>query len=504
MKKVLCASIVCILIAVTSIFVFANDAGLISLGELSDTELLDFLGTSNVEIPVIYENPLDCVPFVRVVIERIETGDDTEILYENYALMKFAGDIERAAYAYYGNESIVPYLTSPDNIILDSVVYGDWENEYIDYNGYGYAIGVEAWILPGISSWLMQGEPVETYHCNGYASMSTIANWVYSDLEYYGNVVNSVSATMPTAQTGEHTQIIAIRKDLDERYMLNSLGRWEYNHAIHVMRLDEDGNWYHKPDATNPLRYKYIPTNDRAWIYEGYDGSSDIYFRYEDIAYESEVYFIQYTTPHEWSYVYYGPGQHIVRCTICGIEALGECVAGAPEYLGLSSHQVSCTLCEAAFPAEICTKMYVQSTDGAENYLHQQMCEVCKHFYTPLQSCTFAYTDNGDGTHTAVCEVCDASYEMDCTYTCNYSGSGSTHTTTCADCDHSVTEACTFVYRYAGRVNGKNTHINVCSSCGYSAFGATQCMYSNGVCRFCKTPESYSPINRGKEEMLTE
>ena len=505
MRKVLCVGIACILIVVMGVFAFASDNEAASLGELSDTELLELLVLHDIEIPSLYENSIDCIPFVRVVIERIETDADAEILYENYALMKFARNIEGFVYNYYGVSEIEPYLNSTNNIIEDSVVYGEWNNEYTDYNSYGYAIGINEWILPGISEWLAQGEPAETYHCNGYAQIANIANWVRDDLEYYGNVVNSVSAVMPTVSAGGHTQVIAIRKDMDERYVLNSMGRWEYNHEIHVMRLGEDGSWYHKPMGTNPLRYKYTPTNSREWVYEGYDGSIDEFFRVEDFTFESEIYYIQYTTPHKWNYAYYGPGQHIVRCAICDIEALGECVAGVPEYLGLSSHQASCTLCEAAFPAEICTKMYVQSTDGAGNYLHQQMCEVCKHFYTPLQSCTFAYTDNGDGTHTAVCEVCDASYEMDCTYTCNYSGSGSTHTTTCTDCDYSVTEACTFVCRYAGRVNGKNTHINVCSSCGYSAFGATQCMYnSSGVCRFCKTPESYSPINRGKEEILTE
>lgn len=139
------------------VFAFASDNEAVSLGELSDTELLELLVLHDIEIPSLYENSIDCIPFVRVVIERIETDADAEILYANYALMKFARNIEDFVYDYYGVSEIEPYLTSTNDIIEDSVVHGAWLDEYEYYNSYGYAIGINEWILPGISEWLAQG-----------------------------------------------------------------------------------------------------------------------------------------------------------------------------------------------------------------------------------------------------------------------------------------------------------------------------------------------------------
>lgn len=54
---------------------------------------------------------------------------------------------------------------------------------------------------------------------------------------------------------------------------------------------------------------------------EYYDG--DETKRVEEITYDSEIYFIEYTTPHVWEVEYYGmtsggTHQHISRCTVCG------------------------------------------------------------------------------------------------------------------------------------------------------------------------------------------
>lgn len=69
MRKVLCVGIACVLIVIMGVFAFASDNEAVSLGELSDTELLELLVLHDIEIPSLYENSIDCIPFVRVVIE---------------------------------------------------------------------------------------------------------------------------------------------------------------------------------------------------------------------------------------------------------------------------------------------------------------------------------------------------------------------------------------------------------------------------------------------------
>ncbi len=181
---------------------------------------------------------------------------------------------------------------------------------------------MKKWIKPGFSAWVSGGNDMSAYYCNGYANMATLADWVKTDLEYYGYTVTEISATMPDTQVSDHTRLICIRKDLEEITYINELGNLETNHDFHFMRLDKDGYWYHKPGYTNPLRYKYIPTNGVAWVVEGYDGVNDEYFRYDNSAYESEIYFIEYTTPHTYAWKYCGSDQHIRTCTICG-ETIG-------------------------------------------------------------------------------------------------------------------------------------------------------------------------------------
>lgn len=223
---------------------------------------------------------------------------------------------------------------------------------------------------------------------------------------------------------------------------------------------------------------------------------------------KGDIYYIQYTTPHEWAYAYYGPGQHMITCVICGLEILGDCVAGTPSYLGLSSHQATCGLCGGLFPAEACTKGYVRSYDETLGDTHEEICTVCNHVYTAQESCTFVYTDNEDGTHAAECLVCDVLYDISCDYQYTYTGNGlaqNTHTTECPVCDHSEEESCTLAFRYNGQVDGNNTHVNACTSCGHIVFEATACTYnSSGVCRFCGTHQAYVPINGAEEELLAE
>ena len=196
----------------------------------------------------------------------------------------------------------------------------------------------------------------------------------------------------------------------------------------------------------------------------------------------------------------------MMTCTICGMEDLGVCEAGAPSYLGLESHQAACGLCGGLFPAETCTKEYVHSYDDTLGDVHEEICTVCNHVYTAQESCEFAYTDNEDGTHAAQCVDCDVLYDIDCDYEYTYTRDGElmhTHAVECPDCDHSEEVNCTFTYRYNGQVNGSNTHTYTCTECGQNRIGVTACTYnSSGFCRFCGVHQSFVPYNGVKEEIL--
>ena len=79
------------------------------------------------------------------------------------------------------------------------------------------------------------------------------------------------------------------------------------------------------------------PTNGREWVGEWSVGSET--FRDDEFTYESEIYFIEYTTPHAYAWKHCGSDQHIRTCTICG-ETIG-----LPMSCRYDSED-TCTLCD--------------------------------------------------------------------------------------------------------------------------------------------------------------
>lgn len=518
MKRMLLIGLLFSIILILSISVTASERTMVVLSELPDDECMLFLEENGIDMPPIFRSESAWLMFARSIIAQVEENPDMVVPYNAYVMHRCVREIKDAVNSYYGNSEIALYLrTRYDETLSSSTAYGGWTDEYGSYGSYVYAIdyyipyetiwGDSLEYDPGQIWWMLNGNDPEDYYFNEIANAETLKDMVVLDLQKLGYVVSASSTVMPDTIADDHTKLICLRKDEDGVPTGDdSDGNMRYWYDYHFMKLGNDGYWYHKPNQTNPLRYNYLPSYDRIWVNEGYHGYDQEYYCNNGITYESAIWFIEYTTPHVWEYIFWETGEHIERCTICGEERLADCQWGTTAvYVGLNSHQYTCKLCGGLGNSELCTKEYKHFEDDADHHWHLETCTVCNSPNGPHEVCTIEIIDNGDGTHTTACGVCGFERTAACKYQCNYSGSGSTHTTTCADCDHSVTEACTFVCRYAGRVNGKNTHINVCSSCGYSALGATQCMYnSSGVCRFCKTPESYSPINRGKEEILTE
>lgn len=475
------------------------------LSELSDDDCVAFLESNNIEIPETYDDSMSWMPFIHAIIEIVENEPTAEFAFGYGVALEFAYEIKTAVNAYYGIDNIATLSTRSSEILRDNTVHGSWLPEYDGFNCYAYAIDYYEYgreTTPGIFDWIKHdGNPKENFRYNWLANAYTVAGWVVDDLVALGYTVTNFSDTLPATDVADHTHLICVRTDLD--------GELLYGYRdFHFMKFGKDGYWYHKPGRTNPLRYKYTPSNDRIWVAESYNGATNTYSRTEEFTYDSEIWFIEYTTPHVWEYVFWESGQHIERCTICGEERLADCQWGSAAYVGLNCHQFTCELCGGLGGNTACTRAYSHMYDETSgNHAHIEACTVCNYTGNLPENCTITVTGNGDGTHTTACAVCGFSEVADCDYQCTYTGDGSTHThtTTCSGCDHSETESCTFAIRYNGYVDGHNTHINACTECGNSPFDAVQCTYnSSGKCRFCGTFENYVPINREKEELLKE
>ncbi len=141
MKKMLCAIFALVLAFATILPASARGNENTLLSELSDEGCISFLKEYSIQIPYIYENEIECVPFVRAVIRHVENNPGEIIRCKNYILLRFALDIMTAVNAYYGNTKVMTYeVSDSEDIVEDNIVYVAWESEYVTYNCYGFAI----------------------------------------------------------------------------------------------------------------------------------------------------------------------------------------------------------------------------------------------------------------------------------------------------------------------------------------------------------------------------
>lgn len=284
---------------------------------LTDEECIEFLYESGVLIPSIYEEEIECAPFVRSIIKTVSTDPNALFAYGSKELQDFALAIKAALNERNGNKaSLLASQYSSSNILQDNTVYGTWHSEYLDYNCYAYAIGYNEWICPGQIEWVSMGNDSANFRYNATANIQTIASWIEDDLVSLGYTVSTPTTVRPSVTVSDHHHLICVRKDNDVSL------------DFHLMKLGTDGKWLHKPGNTIPLKYKYTPSMERVWTSEGYSGQTGQYYRNTDITYDSTIYFIEYTTPHSWTYKYCGNGQHIRTCSICDqtVEPALSCV----------------------------------------------------------------------------------------------------------------------------------------------------------------------------------
>lgn len=324
MKKLIGLFIGLTMILTMSLQSAATNEQQLPLSDLSDEECIAFLKEYGVEIPVAFDDELVLATFVRSIIEQVEANPQIIFAYGSAMMYTFTNDIKCAVNDYYGiSEDLTCYTTRQSGYTLvDSVVVGQWDPEYTNYNCYAYAIGLEYWLDPGYIHWVENGNSGENYLFNTYANIETIAEWVQQDLEDLGYVVDSVSETRPNITVNDHTHLICVRKDADGVFLgYNENGEPVYFHDYHFMKLGSDGSWYHKPGGTQPLEYLYEPSVHMQWLSEYYDGSTQTY-GLNPTTYDSYIYYITYTTPHVYEYVHHS-NTHTYTCTICGDTPLG-------------------------------------------------------------------------------------------------------------------------------------------------------------------------------------
>lgn len=300
-RTIVLALIIGLMLGMTS--VSANEV--VRLSEMSDEECLLFVEECGVELPSWFESDMDWIPFIRKVISMVEEDPNVVFGFGHTDLLNLAEDIKTAVRSYYGYHAVALLADeSSTNILVDNIVYGTWSSTYSNYNCYAYAIGRTTMLDPGDLSG-------NTY--TQIPSTSTLAQYAKEDLEELGYTGVYVSSNMHT--TSHHTRVICIRKgtfyDEDNLCMVTD---------YHVMKCESNGLWYHKPGHTNPLQYKYAP-NREYWYYESFDGTT--YRRDESIRYSGEIWYVVYTTPHTYQYIYRTGDTHIRTCTICG-ETTGE------------------------------------------------------------------------------------------------------------------------------------------------------------------------------------
>ena len=423
-----------------------------------------------------YDAEIDCAPFIRIIIEYVENDPNVEFCFNWSTLNEFANNIATAVRNYYGLADISLYLESEENILEDNDLYGEWNNKYRDYRCYSYVMGYEQYYEPGQILAVNYGRDPNLVEYDYYsADISQIAEWVQLDIESEGYQVTDNSDVMPELDNSAHESLICVRKGTGAV------------RDYHFMILGNNGVWYHKPGASNPLRYKYASVDGKDWVSEGYFGDTGKYFRYPNIVYDSDIYYIRFLTPHSFRIENKNSGTHSKTCIICEQTTIINCTY---TYTATSSlhHQGTCIHCGYTTPNRACTYEYVSQGNGR----HWANCIYCDNSLD--MACSLTYTAADNGQHYAVCADCNYSALLDCDAVTTYCGDNSTshvHSTGCGKCGAilgSETEACTFEYVFVGTIDGANYHASVCTECDHKKGENSPCMYlKTDYCTLCGT-----------------
>lgn len=160
-------------------------------------------------------------------------------------------------------------------VLVDSAPIGTWDNDYLSYNCYAYAIGYLSHgpINPGAVSYSGGTNPFSIT-----MSIDDMASLVLQDLETLNNwgYIKTYKPNPPD----QYFKVIAIRKNLN-------------NVDYHFMKMYNGSinSWAHKPAWTQPLLWNYSSPGYKYWTNEAMGPS----FAYSPtITYDSNIRYIVY------------------------------------------------------------------------------------------------------------------------------------------------------------------------------------------------------------------
>lgn len=253
--------------------VFGTDKILIEkpiLSELTVEEQLVFLRSNGVEIDQHYEN------FTINTVAKLELDPNYLPVVNNPELWKITDELKNVLKNYYGDYVVaenISVLSASAYTLQDSTVIGTWNDSYVNYNCYSYALyKKDAFHLPGDFSGT-------EFNLND--PMTTIMARVKADLKSseLSKECVCITTVRPTS-LNENQYVICARKGTED---------------IHFMRSTTGSTWRHKPSWTNPLKYKYTDPSTTVWTnehsYENEEYAGNTY-------YDSEIYYAVYQSEH--------------------------------------------------------------------------------------------------------------------------------------------------------------------------------------------------------------
>ena len=263
-------------------FNFNSFASEVKLSSLSDEECVKFVLDEGVVIDERLLKYNEFPSFVKDIIIEVEKNPNYEFVFNNSRTLKIANEIKSVVREYYGvsDLTIESSSTSSSYQLLHSYVRnssgnwvssgGAWNNLYLNYNCYSYALGITSYFIdPGFS--LELDGFIQDY------TIEELARFIREDLYFYG-YTNVEIMYYYTRYPNANETMICIRK-----------GSMDY----HVMKFNlSDYLWYHKPGNTAPLKYKYTVSDGNIWTNE----YSKYGVEYSGmLTYNSDIIYIRYT-----------------------------------------------------------------------------------------------------------------------------------------------------------------------------------------------------------------
>ena len=310
MKRVICLIIATLLFIVIPTQAFATESEATTLKEptvllssLSREAQLSFLKEKGIDVPNYAED------YIIKLICHIEKDPTYPVAINNPVVFKIGEKVREAVNEYYGKATITEQTKTPKALtytLQDSTVYGSWNNAFLNYNCYAYAlIRTDDFYWPGAFSTVPDEDDFDITR-----SIYNMACDVRSDLKssQLNKKCVKITTTRPSSASNGQT-CICIRKGTED---------------FHFMRLISS-YWYHKPGNTHILKYNYLPSTGREWTNEcSFFGTA-----YEgDTTYDSAIYYILYKANHgttvttytgnnyhSGNYHYYQYGE---KCPDCG------------------------------------------------------------------------------------------------------------------------------------------------------------------------------------------